>query len=207
MSRLQKVQFGNNHRTIVYLQNSGFNNGDTFNSIILSCSGNMEEINNIVIRTTKFIKNHHITNPIKWNNLMNKELLYNENFEGEIIGNQLRDKCFIIDEVDFQGGHIFGGKNGDKFTQLPYLKSRHLPMEMTKKYSTVMGICKFEGDHKCDIEVRKGSVNQIREYQNVITKMLVNRDINKWENTSHRKKGLITLELAKIKEEMSDDEK
>lgn len=193
-------------RTIVYLQNSGFLNGNVLNSLTLSCEGKHDEVEGIIKHLASFTERNHVTYPIRWENFMEKDPFVYKNTEGEFICDQLRDRCMIVGKLKFQGGHIYGGKKGDKFIQEPLVDAHFLPFKMNKKLPIIMSTCKFDGDHKCDVNLWKGSVDDIKNYQKIVTKMVVKRELNHWKSTSHRKKSTIVTTLSKIQKDLNQDE-
>jgi hypothetical protein len=194
-----------NTRTIVYLQNSGFLNGNILNSVILSCKGNHNETEDMVKHASSFIERNHITYPIFWNELMERNVNFYKNSGGDVISNKFKDECMVVGQLKFQGPHLYGGKSSDKFFQNASLTTDFLPVSMPKKMNIIMSTCKFDEKHVCDVQTWKGSVDDIKNYQRIITKMITQREIEKWNTTSHKNKPEILLQLSKIKKETENE--
>jgi hypothetical protein len=136
---------------------------------------------------------------------MSNDIKFYKNTEGEMIGNEFKNKCILLSQLKFQGPHLYGGKNGDTFFQKPNIKFDVLPINLPKKTYIVTSVCKFDGKHQCDIQTRKGNVNDIKKYQNIIAQMVANRELESWKSETCRNKGEILLHLSKIKEGIENE--
>lgn len=195
----------NNARTIVYLQNTGQWNGRQFSSTILSCTPKKDEVESYLNRAVTFINKNYKDAPIRWHDMLTNKLLGPESVEGEMIGNFFREKCSVIDDLLFQGGHIFGGKTGDKYIEEPILLRNNLPLQMDTPTPIIMTICKFNGDHQCNIQYRKGSVEDIRQYQNsIVSDVLLKNEKQTWETSSFIRKDEILAALQRIDDKLND---
>jgi hypothetical protein len=184
---------------LVYLQNNGDWMGSEFSSSILSCNADVNQMESLINHAVNFVFRSYRNYPIRWKDLMNNKLLSEESAEGEMIGDEIRERCFLIDDVHFRGGYIGGGKSGNKIVQTPELFENHLPVFTSKKQNIVMGVCTFEdGFHSCDVEVRKGKIEDVRKYQNIINQMMLNNEKDKWKRSRSRKKALIIEKLTQI---------
>lgn len=191
-------------RTIVYLQNSGRWNGFQFGSTILSCKPKRDEVMAYLAQAHRFIASRYTEHPIRWHDMMTNRLLGPESVDGEMIGNFFRENCILLDDVVFHGGHIFGGKTGDKYLEKPEFRADQIPSDMPREVPMLMAICGMKGSrHECTIEPRKSSINDIRKYQKIMANVMVSHEINYWENQPQRRRQEILTELAKIRQDLS----
>lgn len=194
------MQFGTPEPTIVYLQNNGWNNGRQYSATVLSCNLKRNDVESLLERANNFIIERYRNRPIRWSDVMHKTLLHNESIDADNLGTRFRNHCLIVDDIHFQGGHIYGGQTGDKFLDLPKLTENHLPIGMSKPTRIAMNICTFnDGIHECTIEERLGSINDIRQYQDIILNLQLRQETDEWSQNVHRKKDEIMVTLEKIK--------
>ncbi len=196
--RTYTFRFGQPKRTIVYMQNSGEWNGIDFSSSILSCEGSADEISGLLTQASNYINEKYPSSPIHWQDVFQNKILSPEGTEGDMIGDKIRNRCFLMDDIHLHGGYIGGGKTGDKFIEIPKLRENHLPIESKDKSIIVTNVCAFTDRHRCQINQRKGSIDEIRQYQQVITKMMMERESRYWLDSPHAKKQPIIDEIQKI---------
>jgi len=200
-SHIREMNYGDK-RTVIYLQNSGEWNGTDFSSLILSCKGDPDANADLFTQASNFVHTYYPNFPIRWKDVLNRRILGPENSDGDLIGNKIRDKCSLIDDVHFHGGHIYGGKTGSRYIEIPKFKENHLPMNDSKKNNIMMNICAFEDKHHCHLEFRKGSINDIRQYQDIILNMIVKREKYEWDQSPSSHKYPIITELYEIMEKI-----
>lgn len=191
-------RFGGNKNIVVYAQNSGEWNGSEFSSSLFSCNGDLNEIESIFNHAINYIYRTYRNYPIRWKDIVVGKIFQHENTEGRVLGDQIRDRCSIIDDTHFKGGYIGNGKSGTSVVHIPELTENHLPVLDKGKKDFLTVTCNFDGFHNCDIEIRKGDLDGVRNYQSIITRIAVNHEVQRWKNTVHRFAPVINKELGQI---------
>lgn len=187
-------------RSIVYLQNAGKWNGKQFSSTILSCKASHAEMESVLNQINHHFYLHSREYPIRWYHIMTNEALNLDSpYNGNRLGSFVRENCFVLDDVFFQGGNIFGGKKGDKYVELPEMTENHLPVKLSRKSAVVTDICAFNDNaHTCNLQKYKASVEDIRNLQHSVVKMLLLQEKHVWKDSPLNKKDQILQELTKL---------
>lgn len=199
MKRL-KAAIGLSPRTAVYLQNGGNWYGNKLSSCILTCNLSLE---NTVVRLKKlasFLEREKHDKPVTWRDVMERKSLFDESYDDEQAGDLLRDECSITRSIELEGGFLFGGFDGMKYSREPASSMVEVENNATKwKQPVVLAMCQFNGDHKCSIEKHKDTIENLMKTQDIIKRTFARQEIKKWEkHPSERAKPLLDASIRML---------
>lgn len=187
MKRLRSAM-GLPPKTIVYLQNSASWYGNKLSSVILSCNLSKEDTSIRLKKITSFLERTRSDKPILWNDVMNRKSLFDESYDNEQAGDLLRDDCEMIRSLELQGGFIFGGFDGMKYTREPSINKIENESKMEGwKQPVILAMCQFNDKHKCSVEKHKDTIINLKKTQDIIKRTFARQEIKTWEKHPSKK--------------------
>ncbi len=196
--RKLSFRFGIEPDSLIYLQNSHSWYGSKFNSSIVSCRFPSREAMFKMKKLSRFLENKK-DKPISWNDVLDRKALFDESYAHEQAGDILRDNCKEISSVDINGGFIFGGPDGLKYTHLPTIEEREkedLRSGWTRPI--VIMSCKFKEGHNCSLMMRKDKADNIKGYQKTMKRLFLKNERKKWNENPSKKSKEITDKIDEI---------
>ena len=173
-------------KTVVYLQNSASWYGNKLSSTILSCNLEKDETITRLKKLTSFLERERTDKPVLWNDVMERKSLFDESYDNEQAGDLLRDDCNVVRSIELQGGFIFGGFDGMKFTRDPSMNEIENGSSMEGWKQPVV-MCQFNGKHKCSVEKHKDTIANLKKTQDIIKRTFARQEIKTWEKHPSQK--------------------
>ena len=191
-SRL-KLRVDFNPGTMIYLQTNASWYGDVLSSMILSCDLSKDEAMDRASKMARFIEKKKTDKPVRWKDVMERKQLFDESYDDEQAGDLLRDNCKDIQSVEMNGGFLFGGPDGTKYTHLPSMNIATTGDTVPRwNRPSVTVLCKFAGTHGCKIEMHKDTTERLAQMQDIMKDVFLREEIKKWNgNASKKSKDLL----------------
>lgn len=187
-----KMAFNILPKVTIYLQNNSNWYGEQLSSSIISCDLGKDEGQNRMKKLAKFLEKRKIDKPVKWTDVMDRTVLFDESYEDEQAGDLIRDNCSMIRNVEMNGGFLFGGSDGLKYVHLPSMEVEE-GEDIGSKWSrpVVTMFCRFTDKHECKVEMHKDSTEKLKKMQDIMRKTFVREEIKKWSDHPSKKSAKI----------------
>lgn len=168
--------------TILYMQHNSHLNKRNINSLILECNTDTDYLLSI------------LSNVIKNVNMINEPINFNSLYEGKYTNAELKNNmqslknvCSKIDDHNFSGAYIYGGKNGNKyFDNVELNKNEEFTFNEKEDFDVIMNICSIKnGKNECFNDIRIGNISEIRKQRDLIEKIIIKQELEQWNNEKY----------------------
>jgi hypothetical protein len=189
-----KLRFKFNPGTTIYLQTNASWYGDVLSSMILSCDISKDEAMDRASKMVRFVEAKKTEKPVRWKDVMERRQLFDESYDDEQAGDLLRDNCKEVRSIELNGGFLFGGPDGTKYSHLPSINVTSSDDDAMSKWNrpSITVLCKFSGKHDCKMELHKDASDKLSQMQDMMKGVFLRQEMKKWDgNPSKKAKDMI----------------
>jgi hypothetical protein len=195
----KKFKFQPSPGSILFLQSNGEWYGNHSSTALLSCNITEEEATDRMKKLGRFLERSRKDVPVRWSDVLDRKLLFDESYDDEQAGDLIRDGCNELKSIDFSGGYLFGGSDGMKFTRKPSIEKREKGQgQLQRKKPVIVVNCRFSGKHRCDILHAIDTTGRLKDLQETVSNLALLGELKTWRDKKSSKARKLLKEVEKL---------